>query len=247
MNKGFVRDITRFIVCMDTTKVIISRIKRLIIKLHYQDEFLSMMQQPTGTTGVETLYQSTDTYNYENITDEDIPKKLKIVIEEGLTLICSEDAKKLRPFLSGGSGSAKSDEASGRQSELIVLNTNQLTFELMRTIKSSYYLSCSTDRLSIDCNFKRSITIENFQCETDFSYKRPITDLPIAIKRMEIQNVIKAESLNLSLTYSEIKLILDIIDIYQEMVHIASVKNVIMNTLLDKEFLKSNLLHLGNS
>ncbi len=44
VNKHFVRDITRFIVCMDTTKVIISRIKRLIIKLHYQDELLGMMQ-----------------------------------------------------------------------------------------------------------------------------------------------------------------------------------------------------------
>jgi hypothetical protein len=65
---------------MDTTKVIISRIRRLIIKLHYQDELLEMMQKPAYTTGVETLYQSTDSYNYENITDEDIPKKLKLVI-----------------------------------------------------------------------------------------------------------------------------------------------------------------------
>jgi hypothetical protein len=101
--------------------------------------------------------------------------------------------------------------------------------------------------LSIDCNFKRSITIEKFQTDTDFSYKRPITELPITINKMEIQNSIKAENLSVNLTYSEIKLILDIIDIYQEMVHLASVKNVIMNTLLEKEFLKSNLLHLGNS
>jgi hypothetical protein len=64
---------------------------------------------------------------------------------------------------------------------------------------------------------------------------------------MEISNTIKADSVNINLTYSEVKLILDIIDIYQEMVHIASVKNIIMSTLLDKEFLKSNLLHLGNS
>ncbi len=64
---------------------------------------------------------------------------------------------------------------------------------------------------------------------------------------MEISNTIKADSVNVNLTYSEIKLILGIIDIYQEMVHIASVKNIIMGTLLDKEFLKSNLLHLGNS
>ncbi len=94
---------------------------------------------------------------------------------------------------------------------------------------------------------KRSITIDKFFQETDFSYKRPITDLPITISKMEISNTIKADSVNVNLTYSEIKLILDIIDIYQEMVHVASVKNIIMSTLLDKEFLKSNLLHLGNS
>ena len=40
---------------------------------------------------------------------------------------------------------------------------------------------------------------------------------------------------------------MDIVDIYEEMVSIAGVKNVIMGTLLDKEFLKNNLLHLGNS
>ena len=64
---------------------------------------------------------------------------------------------------------------------------------------------------------------------------------------MEISNTIKADLLNIELTYSEIKLILDIVDIYQEMVHLASVKNIIMGTLLDREFLKTNLLHLGSS
>jgi hypothetical protein len=110
VNKRFVRDITKFIVCMDTTKVIINRIKRLIIKLHYQDELLTKMQQDSGTTGVETLYMATDAYNYENIKDVDIPKRLKVVIEEGLTLIISEYSKKLRPFLNGGTG--KPDESS---------------------------------------------------------------------------------------------------------------------------------------
>jgi hypothetical protein len=62
---------------------------------------------------------------------------------------------------------------------------------------------------------------------------------------MEINNRVKAEAITLNLTYSEVKLIMDIVDIYQEMVHLASVKNVIMRTLIDKEFLKSNLLHLS--
>jgi hypothetical protein len=63
---------------------------------------------------------------------------------------------------------------------------------------------------------------------------------------MEISNRIKIESLLMNLTYSEVKLILDIIDIYQEMVHLASVKNLIMQTLIDKDFLKNNLLHLSS-
>lgn len=62
---------------------------------------------------------------------------------------------------------------------------------------------------------------------------------------MEISNSIKIDSLHCDLTFSEVKLILDIVDIYEEMVSIASVKNVIMGTLLDREFLKNNLLHVG--
>ena len=50
--------------------------------------------------------------------------------------------------------------------------------------------------------------------ETEFSYKRPVTELPITINKMEISNRIKAENIIINLTYSEIKLVLDIIDIY---------------------------------
>ena len=46
---------------------------------------------------------------------------------------------------------------------------------------------------------------------------------------------------------SELKLVLDIIDIYIQLVFKASVKNRIMEILLDKEFLKSNLLYVGTS
>lgn len=107
LNKRFIKAMTNFVVILDTTKVIISRIRRLIIKLHYQDELVKMMQQPPGTTGVETLYGGKEAaqYNYENIMDIDIPKRLKVVIEEGLTLTICENPKKLRPFLNGDRGS----------------------------------------------------------------------------------------------------------------------------------------------
>ena len=97
------------------------------------------MQQPSGTTGVENLYMASDAYNYENVKDVDLPKRLKVVIEEGLTLTIFEYSKKLKPFLNGHVNKA---EENSRKSELIVLNMNQLTFELLRTLKNSYYLSC---------------------------------------------------------------------------------------------------------
>lgn len=53
--------------------------------------------------------------------DVDIPKRLKVVIEEGITLTISEYSKKLQPFLNGHS---PKPEENIRQSELIVLNTN---------------------------------------------------------------------------------------------------------------------------
>ena len=236
------REVTKFLVILDTTKVIMSRVKRLITKLHYHDELLLMMDAPPGTTGVETLYSGAATYNYENIRDVDIPKRLKVVIQEGITVLISEYSKNLRPFLSGGG--SKVEES--RQSELLVLNTNQLTFELLRTLKNSYYLSCHSDKITIDCNLRRALTLEAFAIETDFSYKRPLTDLPLTMSKMEISNSIKAQVVAFELTFSEIKLILDIIDIYLEMVALASVKNLIMGTLLDREFLKSNLLHNDN-
>ena len=64
---------------------------------------------------------------------------------------------------------------------------------------------------------------------------------------MEIENTIRADQLAFDLTLSEIKLILDIIDINNEMVSVASVKNKIMGILFDKDFLKNNLIHLGSS
>jgi hypothetical protein len=51
---------------------------------------------------------------------------------------------------------------------------------------------------------------------------------------MEINNRVNAEAITLNLTYSEVKLIMDIVDISQELVHLASFKNIIMRTLIDK-------------
>lgn len=53
---------------------------------------------------------------FENVMDIDIPKRLKIFIEEGLTVMMSECSKKLRPFLTNGK-----DE--NRLCELVIVNT----------------------------------------------------------------------------------------------------------------------------
>lgn len=64
---------------------------------------------------------------------------------------------------------------------------------------------------------------------------------------MEMNLNMIIDSIDVNLAMSEVKLIQDIIDIYLKMVYKASVKNSILDILLEKEFLKSNLLHLGTS
>ncbi len=90
INKKFIKAITRFIVHMDTLKEIIKRVKRLIIKLHYQDELLR-----------NNVAQDAD-LTFENFMDVDIPKRLKVVIEEGISIILIDPSRKLGPFLSSG-------------------------------------------------------------------------------------------------------------------------------------------------
>ena len=58
---------------------------------------------------------------------------------------------------------------------------------------------------------------------------------------------LKADEIEFDLSKSLIKLILDVINIYKEMVFMASVKQKIMRIILDKEFLKTNLLHLESA
>ena len=119
-----------------------------------------------------------DTRDHENITDEDIPKKLKVVIEEGLTLLMCEDNKKLRGFLAGGLDTPR------QHCELILLTMTQLTFELLRHMKSSYYLSCSADRLALACNLKpAAVQVDGFQLETDFSYQLRSPNCPSLLTR----------------------------------------------------------------
>lgn len=64
--------------------------------------------------------------------------------------------------------------------------------------------------------------------------------------KTDIINTIKAECIRLNFTKPFAKFILDVIGIYKEMVYIASVKNKIMRIILDKDFLKTNLLHLAS-
>ena len=94
---------------------------------------------------------------------------------------------------------------------------------------------------------RQSIILNNFNLEMDFCFKKLLKDTPLKVTKMEISNTIKVDDLTFDLTMSEVKLILDIVDIYIQMVSAASVKNRIMHILLDKEFLKSNLLYLGSS
>lgn len=111
----------RFFVDMDTLKTIIKRIKRLLLKIHYLDELLRELDRSCEM-------------HFENFKDIDIPKRLRVVIEEGLSVMMTSSSKKVSPFL-------HSPNEEKRPNELLYFTASDLEVELLRTLTNSYFLS----------------------------------------------------------------------------------------------------------
>ena len=73
-----------------TLKVIIQVAKNIVLKTHYQDEFLKS-QAVNSLSGTEVIY--------ENYRDTMIPKRLKVAIQDGIDLTITDECKKLSSFL----------------------------------------------------------------------------------------------------------------------------------------------------
>jgi hypothetical protein len=78
-------------------------------------------------------------------------------------------------------------------------------------------------------------------------FKKQVSDSALRESRFELLNNIKADSIYINFNMAFYKSILEILSIYKEFVWIASVKHKIMHIILDCDFLKSNLLHMGSS
>lgn len=89
--------------------------------------------------------------------------------------------------------------------------------------------------------------IDNFFIELDFTYKKQISDSPVKESKIELINSLKADVVTLNMNMAFMKNLMEFASLYKECVWIASVKTKIMGQILDKEFLKGNLLHLGTS
>lgn len=91
INKLFMKAVAKFFVHMDTLKEVIKRLKRLVLKLHHYEQLLQ-----------EQLDDAQQEPSFDNFMDEDIPKRLRVVVEEGLSVVLVDPSKKLAPFLAGG-------------------------------------------------------------------------------------------------------------------------------------------------
>ena len=80
-NKEFLKTMAKFFVKMDTLKVITKRIKKLILKIHYMEQLLKEQDNQAQLL-------------FENFKDIDIPKRLQVFIEEGLSIIVTSHNKK---------------------------------------------------------------------------------------------------------------------------------------------------------
>lgn len=50
----------------------------------------------------------------------------------------------------------------------------------------------------------------------------------------------------MTLNTAVMKSLIEFVNVYKQMYYLASVKNVIMKIVLDNEFLKTNLFHIGD-
>lgn len=152
----------------------------------------------------------------------------------------SDPDQKLSPFL-------QDKGCEPRQTEIIYINFSSVAFELLKNLRNSYYITIQSDQISIECNMKKNLIIDNFFMELDFTYKKQISDSPVKESKIQVIINIKSDNVALNLNMAFFKSLVEFASIYKECVWVANVKSKIMGQILDKDFLKSNLLHLGTS
>jgi len=151
LTKSFMKRIIKYFVCLDTLKTILAKIKKLILKSHHINELIELPEDP----------------RFENHLNVDIPKKLKVTFEEGVTFIMTDSSRKLKPFLNP-------DPKAMRGVEVMKWDFASLGIELLKTLKDSYYVNLVSQRMKVGVNGEEGFTIEQFQDETDFAFKREI-------------------------------------------------------------------------
>lgn len=64
-------------------------------------------------------------------------------------------------------------------------------FEMTKTLKDSYYLNFTCDRIEVDINQGPAVRASNFVQELNLTFLREVTTLPVKLGRMQIEQLIK--------------------------------------------------------
>lgn len=120
-------------------------------------------------------------------------------------------------------------------------------FELTSTLKDSYYLNINCEKIDIDVDNKSAVKATNFVQELDLTFLREVTQLPIKMSRMFLEQRLDFETLSLDMTPALFKVLHEVVNFYHKSKSIASVKHVILGWLFDRNFLLTNIIATSNN
>jgi len=110
-------------------------------------------------------------------------------------------------------------------------------------MQNTYYFITKTEKgdLSINDCYK-AIKFEGFCGESDFTFRKEVTDLPVKKSKLLWDNKISLEKIDMNLNSPLFNCLLEVANMYHAMVWASSIKQKIKSQLLADDFLKNNVL-----
>jgi len=116
------------------------------------------------------------------------------------------------------------------------------TLELTRTLKDSYYLNFQCEKIKVNCNNRPALRIAGLSHEIDFTFKKEVNNLPVKKSKLELENEINMQSLQVHMSPSLFKALHEVINFYQWGLWLSSSKHKIVGLLQDRQFLMTNII-----
>ena len=98
------------------------------------------------------------------------------------------------------------------------------------------------ENLEVSMNGQPALTAHSFTQELNLTFLREVTNIPVKLGRMIVEQQLKFESLNIKLDTSLLKALHEVLNFYLKSKFISSIKHTILGCLSDRNFLLTKII-----